>query len=195
MLEKYVENEYIELKNKYNSASVIERVTLEFKNRKFFNDFKKTISTDRRGEVGFFLKRKNGKYVVVRSRKYPKNIYRIPTGGIGFTETVIDALYREVKEELGVEFEIETFKGIVEYTIKYKEDVLKFYSYLFVISESSGNLIEDATEDEITGYREIDIDELKDVERKLSSVEGSWRDWCSFRVKLIDFYLKGEKDA
>lgn len=195
MLEKYVENEYIKLKNEYNSASEIEKYTINFRNKKFFNDFRRTINTDRRGEVGFFLKRKNGKYVVVRSKKYPKNIYRIPTGGIGFTESVIDALYREVKEELGVEFEIESFKGIVEYTIKYKEEVLKFYSYLFEISEVSGNLIEDATEDEITGYREIDIDELKNVAKKLSSVEGSWKDWCSFRVKLIDFYLKGEKDA
>lgn len=189
MLEQFVKTEYEELKVKYNPEAEVKKVTLNFANEKFFNDFKKTIDTDRRGEVGFLLKRKNGKFVVVRSKKYPKYVYRIPTGGIRFSESALDALYREVKEELGVSFEVETFKGIIEYEIKYQEEIIKFYSYLFGITELSGNLIEDATEDEISDYREIGIKELNDMAARLINVEGAWKDWCGFRSELIQFYL------
>ena len=193
MLEMFVDTEYQELKDKYNPDASIKKVNLEFVNEKFFNDFKKTINTDRRGEVGFLLKRKNGKYVVVRSRKYPKYVYRIPTGGIRFSENAIDALYREIKEELGVEIKVETFKGIIEYEIRYKEDVIKFYSYVFGVTELSGNLIEDATENEITDYKEVELCELKEMAQRLINVEGAWKDWCGFRSELIQFYLGGEK--
>jgi len=189
MLEHFVEMEYKELSEKYNPEASTKKVNLNFANEKFFNDFKKTIDTDRRGEVGFLLKRKNDKYVVVRSKKYPKYVYRIPTGGIRFSESALDALYREVKEELGVEFEIDTFKGIIEYEIKYQDEIIKFYSYLFGINEISGNLIEDATEDEISDYKEIGIKELKDMASRLINVEGAWKDWCGFRSELIQFYL------
>ena len=40
---------------------------------------------------------------------------RIPTGGIEFNETAEEALYREVKEELGVSFDVEKFEGLIEY--------------------------------------------------------------------------------
>lgn len=189
MLEHFVETEYKELSEKYNPEASIKKVNLNFANEKFFNDFKKTIDTDRRGEVGFLLKRKNGKYVVVRSKKYPKYVYRIPTGGIRFSESALDALYREVREELGVEFEVETFKGIIEYEIKYQDEIIKFYSYLFGINEISGKLIEDATEDEISDYREIGIRELNDMASRLINIEGAWKDWCGFRSELIQFYL------
>jgi len=88
MLEHFVEMEYKELSEKYNPEASTKKVNLNFANEKFFNDFKKTIDTDRRGEVGFLLKRKNDKYVVVRSKKYPKYVYRIPTGGIRFLKVL-----------------------------------------------------------------------------------------------------------
>ncbi len=189
MLEKYVETEFFGLKEKYGPEASVKKVCLDFKNSKFFDDFKNTIETDRRGEVGFLLKRTNGKYVVVRSRKYPKNVYRIPTGGINFREGAEDALYREVKEELGVKFEIESFKGLIEYEIRYETEKIKFYSYLFEIKETSGILIKDATEDEISDYKEIDFSELDILKENLDNARGPWKDWSTFRSELIKFYL------
>ena len=61
MLEKFVENEYIKLKDEYNKNAQVKKVSLDFESEKYFRDFKKTLETDRRGEVGFLLKRKNGK--------------------------------------------------------------------------------------------------------------------------------------
>ena len=189
MLEKYVENEYKELAGRYNPAATVKNVSLEFKSEKYFKDFKNTLETNRRGEVGFLLIRKNSKYVVIRSKKYPKTAFRIPTGGIDFNETALAALYREVKEELGVGFEIEKFHGIIEYSIHCKNEIIKFYSYLFVIKEASGELIKDATEDEISDYREIDIDALRELEKTLKSIDGGWHDWATFRSELINFYI------
>lgn len=189
MLEKFVETEYRQLSEIYNPDSFIKNVTIKFESEKYFRDFKNTVETDRRGEVGFLLMRKNGKFVVIRSRKYPKHAFRIPTGGIDFDERAIDALYREIKEELGVKFEIDNFKGIIEYNFYYKEEIIKFYSYLFVVKEVSGNLISDATEDEISEYREVDREELDSLVHTLLKIEGGWRDWARFRAELIKFYL------
>ncbi|MBR4893531.1 MAG: NUDIX hydrolase [Clostridia bacterium] len=190
MLEKFVENEYVKLSSKYNKSARVKSIVLNFNSEKYFYDFKKTLETNRRGEVGFLLKRKNGKYVVIRSKKYPKTAFRIPTGGIDFDESAIDALYREVKEELGIKFEIDNFHGLLEYTIYYKDEVIKFYSYFFVINEISGELIKDATQDEITDYKEIDYDELITLSKTLSEIEGGWRDWALFRLELIKFFIE-----
>ena len=135
------------------------------------------------------LRRKNGKLIVIRSKKYPKGAFRIPTGGIDFSESVIHALHREVKEELGVSFEIDKFFGIIEYNFHYKDEIIKFYSYLFVINEISGELIKDATQDEIADYREVDVEGLVELYKTLTSVLGGWRDWALFRSELIKFYL------
>ncbi len=189
MLEKFVENEYIELLEEYNKNAQVKKVSLEFQSEKYFRDFKKTLETDRRGEVGFLLRRKNGKFIVIRSKKYPKGAFRIPTGGIDFSESVTHALHREVKEELGVLFEIDNFFGIIEYNFHYKEEIIKFYSYLFVINEISGELIKDATQDEIADYREVDADGLLELYKTLTSISGGWSDWALFRSELIKFYL------
>ena len=189
MLEKFVENEYTDLLKEYNKNAQVKKVSLTVESEKYFRDFKKTLETDRRGEVGFLLRRKNGKLIVIRSKKYPKGAFRIPTGGIDFSESVIHALHREVKEELGVSFEIDKFFGIIEYNFHYKEEIIKFYSYLFVINEISGELIKDATQDEIADYREVDDEGLFELYKTLTSVLGGWRDWALFRSELIKFYL------
>ena len=189
MLERYVETEYRELCERYNTDAPVKKVSLKFRSEKYFRDFQKNLETNRRGEVGFLLIRKDGSYVVIRSRRYPKAAYRIPTGGINFNEKAIDALYREVKEELGVQFEIEKFHGLIEYNFHHKDDVIKFYSYLFVIREVSGNIIEDASEDEISDFKEVDFEGLIKISEILSGIEGGWRDWARFRTELIKFYI------
>ena len=40
MLEKFVENEYIELSNEYNKNAQVKKVSLEFESEKYFYDFK-----------------------------------------------------------------------------------------------------------------------------------------------------------
>ncbi len=188
MLESYMEKEFNELKAEYNTSAVIKQAQLVFSNKKFFQNFKKNLNTDRRGEVVFLVERKNGKKIVIRTGKYPRGVYRIPSGGIGFEEKAIEALCREMKEELGINFSIQSFLGLIEYKISYKEDALKFYSYLFLLKEVSGNLLEDATEDEIKEYLEVDDEKLFQIGRRMKEVRGGWCDWCQFRAQAIYFY-------
>lgn len=188
MLEGYMEREFESLRKAYNTSAKIKQVDLTFNNKKFFQNFKKNLNTDRRGEVVFLVERKNGKKIVIKSGKYPKGVYRIPSGGIGFEEKAIDALSREMKEELGIDFKIQSFLGLVEYKINYKNEALKFYSYLFLLKEVSGVLIEDATEDEITEYLEVDDKRLVQIGEKMGEIRGGWHDWCQFRSQVIYFY-------
>lgn len=187
MLEKYMNEEFENLKSEFGGNPVIKKVVLEFEDKRFFDNFFETVTENRRGEVGFLLERKNGKYVLVRSKKYPQDVMRIPTGGIEFQETAREALYREVKEELGVSFEIISFKGIIEYEIHHLDEVVKFYSFLFVIKETGGEILKDATQNEISGIREYTKEELKDAQNVLSGNRGNWKDWCEFRAELLKF--------
>ena len=183
-----MQEEFDHLKEKYGGTPGMKKCILRFEDRKFFNSFSDTITSNRRGEVGFLLKRKNGKYVLIRSRKYPAEVLRIPTGGIEFDEKAEEALYREVKEELGVTFEINSFEGLIEYEIHLESDVIKFYSFLFVLNETGGEILKDATENEISGIRECDEKGLKDAEMYLKNNGGNWKDWCAFRSRLLEFH-------
>ena len=190
MLEKFVEEEFNELSREYNPDAQVKKCVLKFDNRRFFESFRETIISNRRGEVGFLLKRKNGKYVLVRSKKYPADLLRIPTGGIEFNETAKEALYREVKEELGVSFEISSFSGIIEYEIHFRSEIIKFYSFLFEIDEKDGEILKDATQNEISVIKEFSAEELSDAEKTLKENKGSWKDWCVFRAQLLEFYIE-----
>lgn len=188
MLEKFVEEEFKALSLKYNTEAVTGKCVLHFEDKRFFESFMETVTVNRRGEVGFLLKRKNGKYVIIRSRKYPAEVLRIPTGGIGFDETAEEALFREVREELGVSFLVSSFVGLLEYEIHHGEEIVKFYSFLFELSETGGEILKDATQDEISSIRECTCEELVQTGERLASNKGSWKDWCRFRAQLIGFY-------
>ena len=183
-----MQEEFDLLSGKYGGKPCVKKTVLHFENKRFFENFKETILKNRRGEVGFLLQRKNGKFVLIRSRKYPAYVLRIPTGGIEFNETAEDALYREVREELGVTFDVKAFEGLIEYEIHYLDDVIKFYSFLFLIKETGGEILKDATEKEISGIKECDKEELIEAEKFLKDNHGSWKDWCAFRSELLAFH-------
>ena len=188
MLEKYMQEELELLSEKYGGKPAVKKTVLKFENKRFFDNFKETIIKNRRGEVGFLVKRKNGKFVLVRSKKYPAYVLRIPTGGIEFNETAEEALYREVKEELGISFSVDKFEGLIEYEIHYSDEVIKFYSFMFVISETGGEILKDATQNEISGIAECDANGLKKAENILKNNKGSWKDWSAFRAALLIFH-------
>ncbi len=181
--------QFEKLNSIHGGTAEIKDVTLNFTNRKFFFDFQKKIETDRHGEVAFAVQRKNGKFIVIRTNFYPKGVYRIPTGGIGIGEDVTEALYREIGEELGLSVELQKFLGLVRYTIKYGENSLRFYSFVFVLKETGGNILEDATEDEICEYIEADKQQLEHISHNLETNTSNWHDWCSFRMQTTSFII------
>jgi len=174
-------DEFNEICKKFGKTCPITDVTITYESRRYYNRLKNMVQNDRRGEVVFCVIRPNGKIISITCNEYPEGIYRIPTGGIGHDEDIIDAVFREVREELGLDVRIRSFGGVVRIRIEHLDDFIMFYSYIFVLDEIGGHLLEDASDDEISGIKELDISELEEVVEKLASIEGKWKDWGRFR--------------
>lgn len=178
----FKEQEFQEVCNKFNTAGHIEDVTVRYTNSSFFNKMRVSVQRDRRGEVVFCVRRNNGKIITITCSEYPKGIYRIPTGGIGHNEDIVNAVYREVKEELGLEVSIDSFAGVVKIRFEHKDQSFMFYSYVFLLSEKGGRLLIDASDDEISEVKEVDTGELAEIVGQLESIQGKWSDWGKFRA-------------
>jgi 8-oxo-dGTP pyrophosphatase MutT (NUDIX family) len=70
---------------------------------------------DRRAEVVFAIQDVTGRIWLHAKAHYPSHIARLPSGGIGWDETIQGALVREVEEETGLCTEIRRFLGVIEY--------------------------------------------------------------------------------
>lgn len=184
------ETEYIDICKKLASDGNITDIAVRYDTPGYFNRLKNVIQHDRRGEVVFCVIRPNGKIIATTCSEYPKDIYRIPTGGIGHDEDILEAVFREVKEELGLEVKIRSFGGVVRIRFECDNEHVMFYSYIFILDEAGGQLLEDASDDEISEVRELDIDGLASIVKSLEAIKGKWRDWGQFRYVTSNAVLQ-----
>lgn len=176
------EDEFQYICKKFNTTdNAIKDVTIHYTSPNYFNRLKNVVQRDRRGEVVFCVIRPDGRIITVTCSDYPENTYRIPTGGIGHREDILEAIFREVKEELGLEVRIRNFAGVVRIRFEYENENVMFYSYIFILDETGGRLLEDASDDEIGGIREVGLEELKKITADLGRLNGKWQDWGRFR--------------
>ncbi len=175
------EREFREICDRFNSEGWIEDIDIDFSRSSFFNKMKASIRKDRRGEVVFCVLRPNGKVIAITCTEYPQDIYRIPTGGIHHQEDISRAMFREVKEELGLEVAVREFAGVVRIRFMHGADIAMFYSYVFILEEKGGRLLLDASDDEISGVMEVTVDELGEMTDALAGIRGKWQDWGKFR--------------
>lgn len=184
------EAEYIDICNKLASDALITDVTVRYASPGYFNRLKNVVQHDRRGEVVFCVIRSNGRMIATTCSEYPKDIYRVPTGGIGHDEDILEAVFREVKEELGLEVKIRSFGGVVRIRFEHENDQVMFYSYIFILDEVGGRLLEDASDDEISEVRELDMEGLAKIVRSLEGIKGKWQDWGQFRYVTSNAVLQ-----
>jgi len=184
------EKEFIEICNRFNAEPVIKEVDINYGKSSYFNKIKYSIQKDRWGEAAFCIIRPNGKVIVVTCEEYPQGIFRIPTGGIGYGEDIIKAAYREAEEELGLKTEITAFAGVIKYSITHEDEVIRFYSYIFIMKETGGRLLLDATDDEVSEVREVGVAGLKEVVDRLKTLEGRWKDWGRLRYESSNAVLE-----
>ena len=163
--------EYLELCRRLGSKDDISDVTIVYDSKKYFNRLKNMVLKDRRGEVVFCVIRPNGKIISVTCSEYPEGIYRIPTGGVGHNEDIMEAVFREVREELGLEAKIRSFGGVVRVRFEHSDEFFMFYSYIFIL----------ASDDEVSGVKETDLAGLEEIVNKLNHIKGKWQDWGRFR--------------
>lgn len=189
MTKTQYEAAFEKVNNEFDNQGVLRHVRLNFSTKKFFDDFQYQIESDRWGEVAFYVERKNGKIIVIRSGGYPKGVYRVPTGGIHYGEEVSHALYREIQEELGLQVDTPRFLGAVCYDICHGGKKLHFISFVFHLKETGGRILEDATEQEIRDFLEADPVTLQQICHNMETYQGSWQDWCQFRFQTTSFLL------
>jgi len=188
------EAEFWDICTKLGANGTIKDVTVRYDTPGYFNRIKSMVHRDRRGEVVFCVIRPDGKLITTTCKEYPEGIYRIPTGGIGHNEDILNAVYREVREELGLDVQIRSFAGVIRIRFEYKDESIMFYSYIFILNETGGRLLEDASDDEISGVKEADLDELERIVEALGSISGKWHDWGSFRYITSNAVLRYLRD-
>lgn len=184
------EKEFHEISRKLGAKPYIREITIEYNTGSYFYKIKDNVEKDRRGEVVFCVIRPDGKVIVVTCTEYPRGIFRIPTGGIKHNENILCSVFREASEELGLKTEIVSFPGVLKLRFIYHNDTVMFYSYLFILKETGGRLLVDATDDEISEVREVDIGGLESVVSALEKIEGAWGDWGRFRYETSNAILQ-----
>ena len=180
------ECEFDDICKRLGSNGSIADMTVKCESSGYFNQIRSAVRHDRRGEVVFCVVRPNGKIISITCDEYPRGIYRIPTGGVCYGEDIINAVFREIKEELGLDARIRSFAGVVRIRFEHGGDSEMFYSYIFILDEIGGHLLEDASDDEISAIREVDLDELEEIVAELGAIKGKWHDWGQFRYITSD---------
>jgi len=192
-MNKFNEKEFAEICKKFNGRPSIQEAVLIYQNDDFFEKMKNSVAKDRRGEVVFCVIRPNRKIITITCDEYPDGIYRIPTGGISYGEDIVEAVFREVKEELGLDVVIDSFARVIKIRFEHKAESVMFYSYIFILKETGGRLLVDAIDDEISEVKEVDLEGLEAVVDSLNNISGKWGDWGRFRYvtsKAVLEYLR-----
>ena len=131
-----------------------------------------SLRTIKRDIVGAFIFSSDGKLLLGKNIKggVYSGCWVIPGGGIETGETKVDALKREVKEEVGIEIanaEIEQIDGILK---GQSEKVLRetgekvlvdmdFYNFKVILQENA-DMVQFVHEDDFTDARWFDVEEL-----------------------------------
>jgi len=178
-----VQDELRQLARRYGQPLV---ETMDLANTRRFDPLNKT---DRYGEVCMVIRRPNGHLLTMTKTTYPRNAYRLPTGGINLVESVIDALLRETQEETGLQVNVERFLTAVAYRIP-GQDYPSFYTFAFLLDEVGGTLGVIDEDEQIEDFREVPPEALLAVAKNLEQVTtnysqnigGYWRDWGCFRA-------------
>lgn len=145
------------------------------------------LASKRQREVAMAIRRPNGKILLQTKEFYPSGVFRLPTGGLKTHESIERGLIRETDEETALSVEIRDFIAILNYHSRAQE--LLFCSYLFLVDESGGVLREQEPKEKITGWREVDREQLQDAARQLRNCGERWGNWGNFRALVIDALL------
>ncbi len=150
--------------------------------------------TDRYGEVCMVIRRRNGRLITAIKTFYPKDAYRLLTGGINHGERVYDALLRETHEETGLEVNVSRFLAALAYSLNGNDHTPIFYTFAFLLDEVSGTLGTLDETERVEAFREVSVEDLPKMADTLRHIQhepsreigGNWHDWGEFRAAVHD---------
>lgn len=155
-----------------------------------FSYWQDKATRDRRGEVVLAIRDADGRLILHTKGFYPLGTYRLPSGGVRWGESVLSALHREAREEMGLEIEVERFLGLLEYEFCCQQETMPFVSYVFLVREAGGELAPRDKEERILSFCQVPVAELSAVADSLQAMEEDWRDWGEFRAMAHDFVVE-----
>lgn len=146
------------------------------------DEWAQRVAGGRRGEVGMVITDRAGQILTHTKPFYPAGVFRIPTGGIGASEGVLDALRREVWEETGLEADVRRLLAVVEYRFTDGAREVRFATYLFLLQTDGGAPRAQDANERIMAFGGTDAAGLLRVAEQLESLPGDWSDWGRFRA-------------
>jgi 8-oxo-dGTP pyrophosphatase MutT (NUDIX family) len=160
--------------------------------------FSPFTKSDRYGEVCMVVRRPNGRLITARKRYYPRDCYRLLTGGIAHGEAIESALLRETDEETGLTVNIRRFLAVIDYTIAPDDasspgsNAAVFVTFAFLLDETGGVLMPKDESEEIEQFREVlpeTLPALANILEQLpdrydDEITGNWHTWGLFRAAV-----------
>ncbi|GAC1454821.1 MAG: NUDIX hydrolase [Ktedonobacteraceae bacterium] len=149
---------------------------------------------DRYGEVCMVVRRRNGRLITAIKTFYPKDAYRLLTGGINYGERVFDALLRETHEETGLEVNVHRFLVALAYHLNSDDKTSVFYTFALLLDEVGGTLGVLDENERVEAFREVSVEDLPKMANTLRYIQhepsreigGNWSDWGRFRAAVHD---------
>lgn len=133
------------------------------------------------GEVVLFIRRHNGNIILHTKSFYPAGALRVPSGTILEQESLLDAVYRETREETGLQVCVERFLAVLEFEFNCQGYAIYIPSYLFLLRELQGKLQVQDVHERIAAFSEVPLTALHAVAERLETLPSEWQDWGRFR--------------
>ncbi|MEJ5173024.1 MAG: NUDIX hydrolase [Hydrogenothermaceae bacterium] len=108
---------------------------------------------------GVVYKKEEDKIYILLIRN--KDRYGFPKGNVERTEKKEDAAVREVKEETGVDAEIEDYLGNVEYWYRSGTDTIHKFVYYYLMKYKGGDI--NPQKDEIEAAEFVDLEKVNEL--------------------------------
>jgi 8-oxo-dGTP pyrophosphatase MutT (NUDIX family) len=142
-----------------------------------------TTALLRRAEVVMVVRRPDGRLLLHTKSHYPVGTYRLPSGGVRWNESVLEALAREQWEEMGLDLSPMAMPGLVRYSLLHKGRVLGFASYLFFLEATDDAVLTTRDPKEaISDFRWVQPSQVAGIARHLRGVMRAWDGWGPFRA-------------
>jgi ADP-ribose pyrophosphatase YjhB (NUDIX family) len=156
--------------------------TLEF-NKYNFEYWNNIVNKqkNRRGEVLFAIKN-DGKLLLHTKHHYPNLVFRLPTGGIHYGETVLDALDREVDEETGMKIMTLELHSILFYEMHNNGISIPFISYIFLVETDHTDPVVQDEGESIAEFKWHPMNQLDEIVAELKASPNDWKDWGDMRA-------------
>lgn len=140
-------------------------------------------------EVCMVVRRPSHELLLSIKTFYPRDAYRLPTGGIDKDEPILDAVLRETHEETGLAVEVRRFLAALTYRDGPTGPPV-FHTFAFLLDDPTGAPVTPLDlHEQIESYREVPVRELLHVAARLDAIapDGApgipnWDAWGRFRA-------------